>query len=380
MSSASGPRLPEQAAPDEKQRMPKAWATFLSDGTTSLKDYDLNDLGWSKHFARQFDPAEGTQPARLLEVMRDHVIGLGTDGQVSLVTPDSTGLYAVGDWVLHDGSRVTRRLERTTEIARRAAGPQAARQLIAANVDTLAIVTSCNDDFNIARLERYLAMATQAGCLPLVVLTKADQSDDPASYAKTAARLSPLLTAITLNAKDPEDADRLGAWCGAGQTLALVGSSGVGKTTLQNRLTGITALTQDIREDDAKGRHTTTARALRPTRAGGWLIDTPGMRELALSDAAEGIDAVFADVTDLIPYCRFNDCAHESEPGCAVQAAIAEGTLDPGRLERWQKLSREDQYNSETVAEARARFRKLGKLYKGGKARSKAKRGDGLQD
>ncbi|SMY06744.1 ribosome small subunit-dependent GTPase A [Flavimaricola marinus] len=345
-----------------------------------MTEYLLNDLGWSDHFARQCDPEDSDTPARLLEVMRDHVIGLTETGQVSLVTPDSTGLYAVGDWVLHDGTKVSKRLDRQTEIARRAAGPQAARQLIAANVDTLAIVTSCNDDFNVARLERYLAMATQAGCLPLVVLTKADQSDDPESYAKAAARLSPLLTAITLNAKDTEDADRLAPWCGAGQTLALVGSSGVGKTTLQNHLTGITALTQDIREDDAKGRHTTTARALRPTRAGGWLIDTPGMRELALSDAAEGIEAVFADVTDLIPQCRFNDCAHESEPGCAVQAAIADGTLDPGRLERWKKLMREDQFNSESVAEARARFRKLGKMYKGGKARAKAKRGDGLPD
>jgi len=223
-------------------------------------------------------------------------------------------------------------------------------------------------------------MATQAGCLPLVVLTKADQSDDPQSYAKTAARLSPLLTALSLNAKDPEDAERLAAWCGRGQTLALVGSSGVGKTTLQNHLTGIAALTQDIREDDAKGRHTTTARALRPTRAGGWLIDTPGMRELALSDAAEGIEAVFADVTDLIPHCRFNNCAHEGEPGCAVQKSIDDGILDPGRLERWKKLMRKGQFNTESVEEARARYRKLGRMYKGGKARAKAKRADGLPD
>lgn len=343
-----------------------------------MTDFTLDDLGWSNSFALQLEPDDTDQPARLIEVMRDHVIGLSDSGQAPLVTPDSTGLYAVGDWVLHDGFKVTRRLDRLTEIARRAAGPQAARQLIAANVNTLAVVTSCNDDFNVARLERYLAMATQAGCLPLVVLTKADMSGDPAEYAKTAARLSPLLTAITLNAKDPDDADRLSAWCGPGQTLALVGSSGVGKTTLQNHLTGITALTQDIREDDAKGRHTTTARALRPTRAGGWLIDTPGMRELALSDAAVGIEAVFADVTDLIPQCRFNDCAHEQEPGCAVQAAIADGSLDPGRLERWQKLMREDQFNSESVAEARARYRKLGKMHKSGKTRGQSKRG--LQD
>ena len=378
MSSTSGPGPRSSAPPDAKLLVPRAQAPFLRYGTFPLTDSTLADLGWSAPFSRQLDPetdAEAT-PARIAEVMRDHVLALTTGGPVPLITPDSTGLYVVGDWVLQDGIRVLRRLDRQTEIARRAAGPAAARQLIAANVDTLAIVTSCNADFNVARIERYLAMATQAGCLPLVILTKADQSDDPGSYGKTAARLSPLLTALTLDARLPEEAARLAPWCGPGQTLALVGSSGVGKTTLQNHLTGITALTQDIREDDAKGRHTTTARALRPTLAGGWLIDTPGMRELALSDASEGIHAVFSDVTDLIDQCRFSDCAHESEPGCAVQQAIAEGALDAGRLDRWRKLMREDQFNTESVAEARARFRKLGKMHKSGKVRGKSKRGE----
>ena len=145
---------------------------------------------------------------------------------------------------------------------------------------------------------------------------------------------------------------------------------------MQNQLTGITALTQDIREDDAKGRHTTTSRALRPTLAGGWLIDTPGIRELQLSDAADGIEAVFSDVTDLIGTCRFSDCAHVSEPGCAVQAAIAAGTLDPERLVRWQKLSREDQFNSESIAQRHARVRSFGKMAKQGKLRMKHKRGE----
>lgn len=314
------------------------------------------------------------RPARIVEVARDHLVALGPEGQISLVTPDATGLYAVGDWVLHDGGRVTDRLDRTTEIARKAAGPQAGRQLIAANVDTLAIVTSCNADFNAARLERYLALAAQAGCLPLIVLTKADLADDARDLERQAERLSPIVKAISLNAKDPQEALRLAPWCGKGQTLALVGSSGVGKTTIQNHLTGLNEATQDIREDDAKGRHTTTARALRRTLAGGWLIDTPGIRELALTDASEGIDAVFAEITDLTGQCRFTDCAHESEPGCAVKAAIAAGRLDPDRLDRWRKLQREDHYNSESVAESRARFRKLGKMYRIGKDRGDSKR------
>lgn len=304
--------------------------------------------------------------------MRDQVVGLTTNGPDTFVTPDETGLYAVGDWVLTDGPKVTRRLERTTEIARRAAGPQGGRQLIAANVDTLAIVTSCNDDFNVARLERYLAMSASAGCLPLIVLTKADMTDDPKSYVRRAEALSPLVTAIAINAHD--EADLLAPWCKNGQTLALVGSSGVGKTTLQNHLTGVQALTQDIREDDAKGRHTTTSRALRPTLAGGWLIDTPGMRELALSDASDGIDAVFSDVTDLLGQCKFNDCAHQSEPGCAIQAAIAAGDLDPDRLDRWRKLLREDEINTQSIAQARARGKSMQKMYNEGKKRSKHKR------
>lgn len=341
-----------------------------------MTHHTLTDLGWSDPFSRQIAADTAGTPARLTEVKRDHVIGLTPDGPLTLVTPDATGLYAVGDWVLHDGTRVVTRLDRTTEIARRGAGPQASRQLIAANVDTLAVVTSCNADFNVARLERYLAMTAQAGCLPLIVLTKADQSEGADDYVRQARRLSPLVTVLALDARDPADADRLAAWCGPGQTLALVGSSGVGKTTLQNHLTGVQALTRDIREDDAKGRHTTTARALRRTIAGGWLIDTPGMRELALSDASEGIDAVFADVTDLIADCRFADCAHDTEPGCAVQAAIAAGTLDPGRLERWRKLVREDAFNTETVADARARFRRLGRLHRVGKTRGQGKRGE----
>ncbi len=269
-----------------------------------------------------------------------------------------------------------RRLDRTTELARRAAGPRAGAQLIAANVDTLGIVTSCNADFNPARLERYLALAASAGCLPLIVLTKPDLSDDPDDYVRQALRLSPIVTALALIATDADEAARLAPWCGPGQTLALVGSSGVGKTTLQNHLTGIAAATRGIREDDAKGRHTTTARSLRPTLAGGWLIDTPGMREFGLTDAADGIDAVFSDVTDLIGQCRFTDCAHETEPGCAVRAAIDAGTLDEARLHRWRKLLREDAHATETIAKVRDRNRKLTKMHKSGKKRGRSKRGE----
>lgn len=336
-----------------------------------MSPHSLAGLGWSARFARQLTGDE--TPARISAIHRDRIEALSPQGPVTLRCAD-TGLLAVGDWVVHDGARVTRCLDRATAVHRRAAGQPARDQLIAANVDTLAIVTSCNADFNAARLERYLAVALAAGALPLVVLTKADLVADAESWRRQAERLSPLLTALAVDATDPEDVARLAPWCRDGQTLALVGSSGVGKTTLQNALTGDAAATQGIREDDAKGRHTTTARALRPTRFGGWLIDTPGMRELGLAGAAEGIDTLFEDVADLAARCRFADCRHEAEPGCAVQAALAEGRLDPGRLARWEKLKREDRHNSESLHQAHDRQRRTDRLYDQGRARSAAKR------
>ncbi len=314
-------------------------------------------------------------PARIAAIHRTRAELLSPEGPLTVLPGLPASDLAAGDWVCHDGARITRRLDPTTEIARRGAGETASRQLVAANVDTLGIVTSCNADFNVARLERYLAIASAARCLPLIVLTKSDIAEDARAFLRQAEAISPLAMAMTLDARDPEEADRLSPWCGAGQTLALVGSSGVGKTTLQNHLTGTAEATLGIREDDAKGRHTTTYRALRRTLAGGWLIDTPGMRELGMADVGEGIDAVFSDISDLVGQCRFRDCAHETEPGCAVLAAIEAGTLDEDRVLRWRKLQREDAHNSRSIAESRARGRALNKVYAEGRARSRSKRG-----
>lgn len=335
-----------------------------------MTQYSLSDLGWSARLLAQLTPeeVETSNPARIATVARDRLGALAPDGPLTLIPASDTpsGAYCTGDWVLFDtaSARVTRRLDPATELARRAAGTGSDRQLIASNVDTLGIVTSCNADFNPARLERYLALAASAGALPLVILTKADLCDDPGSYRTRAERLSPLVTAITLNATDTSDAEALAPWCRNGQTLVLLGSSGVGKSTLANALTGGAAATQSIREDDAKGRHTTTARGLHRTIYGGWLIDTPGMRALRLAGAAEGIDAVFSDLNDLAAQCRFSDCRHDTEPGCAVQDAIARGEIEPARLDRWRKLEREDARNSRTLHEARERDRALGKLYR----------------
>lgn len=337
-----------------------------------MNNTTLADLGWSDHFARQLD---GAHPFRITEVHRDTVTALSTTGEHRLSAPMGTGAVAVGDWVTATNESIDRVLTRHSVLERRTAGTDVRLQLIAANVTTLAIVTSCNADFNEARLERYLVLAAEADCLPLIVLTKADQSEDTKTYLKKAERLSPLVTALALNAKDQSDVQRLSPWVKPGDTLALVGSSGVGKTTLRNALTGQAAATQDIREDDARGRHTTTARAMVRTTLGGWLIDTPGMRALRLSGASDGISAVFEDIEELAGRCRFNDCAHETEPGCAIQNAIKEGSLDPDRLKRWRKLVSEEERTTETVAQARARDKGFGKLVKGAMAQKKGRKG-----
>ncbi|GFE66652.1 ribosome small subunit-dependent GTPase A [Litoreibacter roseus] len=330
----------------------------------------LTDLGWSDTFASHVTSEinETVQPGRLSDVHRDRVLAKTAEGDASLTLPAgmTTGDLAVGDWVLADlaTGQVKTLVPRRNVVRRKAAGNDMRAQLIAANVDTLMIVTSCNADFNPARLERYLALAASSDALPLVVLTKADLADDAASYRREVERLSPLATALTIDARDMSELATLAPWLRPGDTAALVGSSGVGKSTILNGLTGATALTQGIREDDAKGRHTTTSRSLRQTTCGGWLIDTPGMRSLPLDNSADGIAQVFADFDGLTDQCKFSDCQHLTEPGCAIQAAVAAGDLDEKRFHRWQKLQREDQYNSETIAEARARHKNFGKRVK----------------
>jgi ribosome biogenesis GTPase len=329
----------------------------------------LSDLGWSAFFLGQLslDDLETLLPLRLTGVERDRATGLGPDGPVTLTYPPSlsAGDTAVGDWVLADPAthRILRVLDRRSEIGRKAAGTESRRQLIAANVDTLFLVTSCNADFNIARLERFLALALDAGATPVVILTKADLSDAPDDYAARARAISPRIAdVIALDATRAEALGPLAPWLGKGQTVAFIGSSGVGKSTLIGGLTGDSIATQAIREEDAKGRHTTTSRALRRTASGAMVIDMPGMREIALQDVAEGIDEVFDDIVTLARDCRFRDCGHDGEPGCAVQAAVADGRLDPARLQRWKKLRREDALNSEAVHERRERERAFGRI------------------
>lgn len=329
--------------------------------------YSLADLGWSAHFMMQLpiDELETRTPARIIAVHRGSFDALAETGPLALwAKPDIGAMITVGDWVLADQTGLIERgLERLTTLSRRASGEEARAQLIAANVDVLFIVTSCNRDFNPARLERYLVLASGAGCQPVIVLTKPDLCDNPDDYAQKARALGRDLPVVVLNAQDATQASQLFDWWHKGQTAALLGSSGVGKSTLTASLTGQTIVTQDIREDDAKGRHATTTRNLYQATHGGWILDTPGMRALRLKDVSDGIDQVFADLAELATTCHFRDCQHESEPGCAIQAEIAAGRLDADRLRRWQKLAKEDQRNSETLAQSRGRDKTLGKYY-----------------
>jgi ribosome biogenesis GTPase len=234
-------------------------------------------------------------------------------------------------------------LERWTEGGR-------SPQLAAANIDTLFVVTSCNADFNVARLERYLALANQSGATPVILLTKGDTAADPEAYRREAEALQRDVPVVMVNPRSDNAAEALAKWCGVGQTVALVGSSGVGKSTLVNSLAGsaqeLPQETGSIRESDAKGRHTTTSRSIHAIAGGGWVIDSPGIRTLQIHGTTEGIDKLFAEITELAPSCKFRDCTHAHEPGCAVREAVAAGVLAPERLSRWRKLTGENRDNT----------------------------------
>jgi ribosome biogenesis GTPase len=342
----------------------------------------LHELGWTHFFQSQLtlETLETALPFRVTGVQRNLIecLGLDAHGQVqsySLSTypwrnepPENHP--TVGDWLLLDHAlQLLQLLERKTLLKRRSAGSEAMLQLIAANIDTLFVVTSCNEEFNLNRIERYLVLAAEAGIEAVVVLTKKDLCADTSVYVDVLRKNYPNLPVEVINATDARDVATLEMWCASGQTIALLGSSCVGKSTLINSLKGnAEQATAPTREKDSKGRHTTTSRSLHHLRGGGILLDTPGMRELQIVDCEEGIHSTFADIAQLAEQCRFHDCQHLNEPGCTVRKAIENGELEQRRLDNYHKLMAEQARNSKSLAERRQHERALGRFYKQAKA------------
>jgi ribosome biogenesis GTPase len=317
---------------------------------------DLTALGWDDTRAEQFEPHAdaGLTPGRVavqhrgaydvlteLGELRVDVAGRLYDGS----TPSD--LPAVGDWVAvaarpdEQGGTIQAVLPRNTKFSRKTAWQAAEEQVLAANVDVVLIVTSINEDMNLRRLERYLTLAWESGAKPVFVLTKADLADDVDAVVKEVESIAFGVPVVAISNVSGAGLDVLRSHLGPGVTAALLGSSGVGKSTLVNTLLGEELLeTREIR-DDGKGRHTTTRRELVQLPGGALVIDTPGMREIQLWVADEGLEEAFEDVTELFGRCRFSDCGHESEPGCAVKAAIEDGSLSAERWESYLKLQRE---------------------------------------
>jgi ribosome biogenesis GTPase len=339
---------------------------------------EIEDAAWAAAIAA-FPQA---RPARVIEQHRSGYVVAEAPGHA--LTTESPQEWmrrrfppqdraAVGDWVLIDDGqteagkgprgRIVALLPRRTAIKRAAAGEHYQQQVIAANIDTVLVVCGLDADFNPRRIERYLLLVRGGGAEPVVVLTKADKdgSDAEAALAALAALAAQGIVAVAVNAKDRASVAALEPWLGPGRTAVLVGSSGAGKSTLTNTLLGVERMkTNEVRENDARGRHTTTFRTLIPLPSGACLIDTPGMRELKPTGEEQLADGGFADIETITAECRFRDCQHAREPGCAVRAALEAGTLDPARLANYLKLRDEvagaaDKLATRTVQNAAAK-------------------------
>ncbi|MBD2460363.1 ribosome small subunit-dependent GTPase A [Oscillatoria sp. FACHB-1407] len=331
----------------------------------------LEQLGWNDHFAYAFEQYCNAHPSHSYTVGR---VAVEHRGAYTLYTEQgdctaevtgklrhqAIGLAdfpAVGDWVviqqLHLDQRATIHhiLPRTSKFSRRAVGGATDEQVVAANVDTVFLVSGLDQDFNPSRIERYLLLTWESGANPVLVLNKADLCNDLAAVLEQieavqsrshSGEIAFGVPVVVVSATQHQGLDTLKSYCQPGQTVALLGSSGVGKSTLTNQLLGTnTQAVQAVRKGDDRGRHTTTHRELLRLPTGGLIIDTPGMREIQVWAGDDPLQATFADIEALAEACRFRDCQHTHEPGCRVQEAIAQGTLDRRRFANYQKLQRE---------------------------------------
>ena len=319
----------------------------------------LAELGWNDEFAAAFEPWRSkahVHPGRVAiefnQIFRIYV----EDGELDAITAGRlkhrargrAELPAVGDWVAvrkrpeEDRGVIMAVLPRRSAFTRRAAGEATGEQVVAANVDVVFVVMGLDRDYNVRRLERYMVMARESGASPVILLTKPDLCSDLAAHLREVTSFAGDIVVHVVNPKRGEGLEQLQGDLGAGTTAALLGSSGVGKSTLINRLVGADVLrTREVRASDSRGRHTTTHRELVVLPVGGLVIDTPGMRELQLWDAGDSVRETFDEIEALAPGCHFTDCRHRDEPRCAVKAAVAEGKVGAGRLESYLKVQEE---------------------------------------
>jgi ribosome biogenesis GTPase len=323
--------------------------------------FDLSSLGWDDAFSssyNRFDRPEH-RPARVLRVDRGVCSVLGAAGTqrssiggglLATAARDPVRLPCAGDWVVvrswPDGcTTIEAVLPRRTAIIRAAAGVEAVAQVLAANLDFVAVVDSVDPEPDLGRIERLLALAWESGAQPVVLLTKSDLAADAEVIAGEVAEAAPRVAVHAVSASTGAGLAAVRRYVTAGRTLGLLGPSGTGKSTLVNALAGAAVMgTQAIRRADGRGRHTTTYRALVPLPSGGAVLDTPGIRAVGLFDGVAGLERAFSEIDALAERCRFPDCTHDTEPGCAVQAALASGQLTPRRMESWRKLQREIAY------------------------------------
>ena len=341
----------------------------------NMEEHVLVKLGWGPPFQEAWRSRASNveEPARIAADYGVEYMLYSARGDLRATIPGRLRMAirkgesvrpVVGDWVtfeprIQEGTSVIQAvLPRRTQLVRKAAGRADEEQVVAANLDVVFLVSALTRDLNPRRLERYLTVAWDSGAQPVVVLTKADLCEDVVAARERIATLAPDVPLHTVSSLTGEGLDALWQYIGGNRTVALIGSSGVGKSTLINRLVGSARMeVGEVREDD-KGRHTTTHRELFVLPQGGLVIDTPGMRELGLMESEEGLRTAFVDIEELSAGCRFSDCRHEKEPGCAVQEALRDGRLSPERVENYRKLVLEvarQERQRDAQAQARAK-------------------------